>query len=95
MGSSRASGTWASVLRSGLRLSLAQRGTSSGWRVSDLRGRTRLTVDAVGGRHQVLLPLEWAQDQADAIRETVLAIHAAHLDGLPLDRAICRCAGHR
>jgi len=88
MGSSRASGTWASVLRSGLRLSLAQRGTSSGWRVSDLRGRTRLTVDAIGGRHQVLLPLEWAQDQADAIRETVLAIHAAHSDGLPLDRAI-------
>jgi integrase len=88
MGSSRASGTWASVLRSGLRLSLAQRGTSSGWRVSDLRGRTRLTVDAIGGRHQVLLPLEWAQDQADAIRETVLAIHAAHCSGLPLERAI-------
>jgi integrase len=88
MGSSRASSTWASVLRSGLRLSLAQRGTSGGWRVSDLRGRTRLTVDAAGSRHQVLLPIEWTQDQADVIRETVLAIHAAHLEGKPLDRAI-------
>jgi hypothetical protein len=76
------------VLRSGLRLSLAQRGTSSGWRVSDLRGRTRLTIDAAGSRHQVLLPIEWTQDQADVIRETVLAIHAAHLEGKPLDRAI-------
>ncbi|MBM5822975.1 MAG: hypothetical protein FJ082_11150 [Cyanobacteria bacterium K_Offshore_surface_m2_011] len=76
------------MLRSGLRLSLAQRGTSNGWRVSDLRGRTRLTVDAIGGRHQVLLPIEWAQEKADAIRDTVLAIHAAHIDGLPLDRAI-------
>ena len=88
MGGSRASDAWASVLRSGLRLSLTQRGTSSGWRVSDLRGRTRLTVDTGGGRHQVLLPIEWAHDQADAIRETVLAIHAAHSDGLTLDRAI-------
>ena len=88
MGGSRASDTWISVLRSGLRLSLAQRGTSSGWRVSDLRGRTRLTVDAAGGRHQVLLPIEWAHDQADVIRETVLAIHSAHIDGVPLDRAI-------
>jgi len=88
MGGSRASDTWISVLRSGLRLSLAQRGTSSGWRVSDLRGRTRLTVDAAGGRHQVLLPIEWAHDQADVIRETVLAIHSAHFDGIPLDRAI-------
>jgi integrase len=76
------------VLRSGLRLSLTQRGTSSGWRVSDLRGRTRLTVDGAGGRHQVLLPIEWAHDQADAIRETVLAIQAAHREGLSLDRAI-------
>jgi len=85
---SRAADTWVSVLRSGLRLSLAQRGTSSGWRVSDLRGRTRLTVDAAGGRHQVLLPIEWAYDQADVNRETVLAIHSAHIDGVPLDRAI-------
>jgi hypothetical protein len=88
MGDSRASDTWISVLRSGLRLSLAQRGTSSGWRVSDLRGRTRLTVDTGDGRHQVLLPIEWAHDQADAIRETVLAIQAAHSEGLSLDRAI-------
>lgn len=42
---------------------------ASGWRVSDRRGRTRPTIDAIGGRHQVLLPLAWAQDQADAIRK--------------------------
>ena len=88
MGSSRASGNWATVLRSGLRLSLAQRGTSSGWRVSDLRGRTRLTVDGRGGRHQVLLPIEWAHDQADLIRDTVLAVHDAHSEGLPIERAV-------
>jgi hypothetical protein len=34
------------------------------------------------------LPIEWAHDQADATRETVLAIHAAHSEGLSLDRAI-------
>jgi len=88
MGSSRASGSWATVLRSGLRLSLAQRGTTSGWRVSDLRGRARLTVDSSGGRHQVLLPIEWAHDQADHIRDTVLAVHAAHSEGLPIERAV-------
>jgi integrase len=88
MGGSRASGTWATVLRSGLRLSLAQRGTKSGWRVSDLRGRTRLTVDAHDGRHQILLPMEWSQDQADVIRETVLSIHDAYRDGLSIDRAV-------
>jgi len=88
MGGPRASGTWAAVLRSGLRLSLAQRGTRQGWRVSDLRGRTRLTVDASDGRHQILLPIEWAQDQADVIRETVLAIHAGFSEGLPLERAV-------
>jgi hypothetical protein len=88
MGASRASDAWASVLRSGLRLSLTQRGTSSGWRVSDLRGRTRLTVDGAGGRHQFLLPIEWAHDQADAIRETVLAIHDAQRDTLPEARAM-------
>jgi integrase len=88
MGSSRASSTWASVLRSGLRLSLAQRGTSSGWRVSDFRGRTRLTVDGRTGRHQVLLPIEWSHEQADAIRDAVLAIHDAYLAGSTLDQAI-------
>ncbi|MFM9104062.1 MAG: hypothetical protein ACKOPS_23200, partial [Cyanobium sp.] len=56
--------------------------------MSDFRGRTRLTVDADGGRHQILLPMEWAHDQADAIRETVLAIHAAHCEGLPIERAV-------
>lgn len=88
MGGSRASGTWTTVLRSGLRLSLAQRGTRSGWRVSDLRGRTRLTVDASDGRHQILLPIEWAQDQADVIRETVLAVHAAYHEGMTIERAV-------
>jgi integrase len=76
------------VLRSGLRLSLAQRGTRSGWRVSDLRGRTRLTVETSDGRHQILLPIEWIQDQADVIRETVLAIHTAYSEGIPLERAV-------
>jgi hypothetical protein len=42
---------------------------ASCWRVSDRRGRTRPTIDAIGGRHQVLLPLAWAQDQADAIQD--------------------------
>ena len=88
MGSSRASNTWASVLRSSLRLTLSQRGTSSGWRVSDLRGRTRLTVEANGSRHQVLLPFQWSHDQTDAIREAVLAIHAAHSDGIPIEKAV-------
>lgn len=88
MGSSRASSTWASVLRSGLRLSLAQRGTSSGWRVSDFRGRTRLTVDGRSGRHQVLLPIEWSPEQADPIRDTVLEIHDAFIAGSTLDQAI-------
>ena len=88
MRSSRASSTWASVLRSGLRLSLAQRGTSSGWRVSEFRGRTRLTVDGRTGRHQALLPIEWSHEQADAIRETVLAVHDAYLAGSCLDQAI-------
>ena len=88
MGSSRASITWTSVLRSGLRLSLAQRGTSSGWRISGLRGRTRLTVDGTKGRHQVLLPIEWSQEQADAIRDAVLAIHDAFIAGSPLAQAI-------
>ena len=88
MGSPRASATWASVLRSSLRLTLFQRGTSSGWRVSDLRGRTRLTVESNGSRHQVLLPFQWSHDQTDAIREAVLAIHAAHRGGIPIERAI-------
>ena len=88
MGSSRASITWTSVLRSGLRLSLAQRGTSSGWRISGLRGRTRLTVDGTKGRHQVLLPIEWSQEQADAIRDAVLAIHDEFIAGSPLAQAI-------
>lgn len=88
MRSSRASSTWASVLRSGLRLSLAQRGTSSGWRVSEFRGRTRLTVDGRTGRHQALLPIEWSHEQADAIRDTVLAVHDAYLAGSCLDQAI-------
>jgi len=88
MGSSRASITWTSVLRSGLRLSLAQRGTISGWRISGLRGRTRLTVDGTKGRHQVLLPIEWSQEQADAIRDAVLAIHDGFIAGSPLAQAI-------
>ena len=93
MGSSRASSTWASVLRSGLRLSLAQRGTSSGWRVSDFRGRTRLTVDGRTGRHQVLLSIEWSHEQADAIRDAVLAVHDAYLAGSSLDQAIDSALG--
>lgn len=88
MGGSRASSSWTSILRSGLRLSLEQRGTRSGWRVSDLRGRTRLTVDGAGGRHQVLLPIAWDHDQADEIRDTVLAIHDAYRDGQPIERAV-------
>lgn len=88
MGSSRASVTWSSVLRSGLRLSLSQRGTSSGWRISGFRGRTRLTVDSGKGRHQVLLPIEWSHEQADAIRNTVLEIHDAFTAGSPLAQAI-------
>jgi hypothetical protein len=56
--------------------------------VSDLRRRTRLTVDGEGGRHQVLLPIAWAHDQADLIRGTVLAVHAARSEGLPIERAV-------
>ncbi|MFM9101225.1 MAG: hypothetical protein ACKOPS_07770, partial [Cyanobium sp.] len=76
------------MLRSGLRLSLAQRGTSSGWRVSDFLGRTRLTVDGRSGRPQVVLPIEWSHEQTDAIRDAVLAIHDAYLAGSTLDQAI-------
>jgi integrase len=47
-----------------------------------------LTVDANDGRHQILLPIEWAQDQADVIRETVLAVHAAYHEGVTIERAV-------
>lgn len=36
----------------------------------------------------MLLPIPWAQDQIDAIREAVLALHDAHRDGSPLGAAV-------
>lgn len=71
---------WETLLRSGLSHSLLQRGCQRGWSVVNHRGLTRLNIAARAGggtRRQLLLPIPWAADQVDAIREAVLLLHDA------------------
>ncbi|MEI6359001.1 MAG: hypothetical protein WCO50_01585 [Synechococcus sp. ELA619] len=85
-----APGAWETVLRGSLTLALSQRGAHKGWSVAPFRGRVRVNISAAAGggqRRQILLPIPWAADQVDAIREAVLGLLEAQRSGAPLEAA--------
>jgi len=82
---------WVAVLRAGLSHSLSQEGCRSGITVNEKRGKARINVaEALGGgrRRQVPLPLDWAPENVDAIREAAVAVYRAIAAGRPLETAL-------
>jgi integrase len=85
------SSDWVTVLRSGLSHSLSQEGCRSGITVNEKRGKARINIsEALGGgrRRQVALPLDWASENVDAIKEATVAVYRAIAAGKPLEAAL-------
>jgi integrase len=82
---------WVTVLRTGLSHSLSQEGCRSGITVNEKRGKARINVaEGLGGgrRRQVPLPLDWASENVDAIREAAVAVYRAIAAGQPIETAL-------
>jgi integrase len=81
---------WVTVLRAGLSHTLSQEGCRSGITVSEKRGKARLNIsEAIAGRRrQVPLPIDWAPENVDAIREAALAVYRAIAAGKPIKAAL-------
>ncbi|WP_094555474.1 hypothetical protein [Synechococcus sp. 1G10] len=87
---------WVTVLRAGLSHSLSQEGCRSGITVNEKRGKARVNISEAlgdGRRRQVPLPIDWAPENVDAIREAALAIYRGLVAGQPVEVAIEAVAG--
>lgn len=85
------SSAWVRVLRSGLSHSLSQAGCYSGITVNEKRGKARVNITEAlgqGRRRQVVLPIDWAPENVDAIRDAALSLYHQLAAGQPLAAAV-------